>query len=120
MALGNHLIIECHGCDSELLKDCFKVEEILKQSALTANATILHSYFHKFDQGEGVTGIIALAESHISVHTWPEHFYMAIDIFMCGDCDPQISADYISDKVVMTGMNVSKIVRGIDYTSTYH
>ena len=113
MALGNHLIIECHGCDSELLKDCFKVEEILKQSALTANATILHSYFHKFDQGEGVTGIIALAESHISVHTWPEHFYMAIDIFMCGDSNPELCVDILKKGFHTENVKVEKILRGI-------
>lgn len=120
MALGNHLIIECHGCDSELLKNTSKIEEILQQSALKANATVLHSYFHKFDQGEGVTGIIALAESHISVHTWPEHSYMAIDIFMCGDCDPKISADYIFETIEMYEMQTSEIVRGVDYNSSYH
>lgn len=120
MSLGNHLIIECHGCDSELLKDCSKLENLLKKSALQTNATVLHSYFHKFDQGEGVTGIIALAESHISVHTWPEHGYMAIDIFMCGDCDPKISADYIFENIEMHEMQTSEIVRGVDYNSSYH
>jgi S-adenosylmethionine decarboxylase len=120
MALGNHLIVECHGCDSELLKDTFQLEELLKKSALTANATILHSFFHKFDQGEGVTGIIALAESHISIHTWPEHYYMAIDIFMCGECDPNISVNYIVDNVTMTHINKKLIERGVEYFSFYH
>lgn len=120
MSLGKHLIIECHGCDSELLKNGLRLEDILKNSALKANATVLHSYFHKFDQGEGVTGIIALAESHISVHTWPEHAYMAIDIFMCGECDPKISSDYIFENIDMQEMQTTEINRGMDYNSSYH
>lgn len=95
MPLGKHLILECYGCDVTLLKDAASLEDVFKQAALYANATVLHSYFHKFDRGEGVTGVVALSESHISVHTWPEHEYMAIDIFMCGECDPSISARYI-------------------------
>lgn len=120
MALGNHLLLECHGCDVELLKNSSSLETILTQSAVEANATVLHSYFHKFDQGEGVTGIIALAESHISVHTWPEHGYMAIDIFMCGDCNPRVSSSYIAKNIQMRVMRPSMIIRGLGYDSQYH
>ncbi|WP_264802183.1 adenosylmethionine decarboxylase, partial [Ameyamaea chiangmaiensis] len=54
-------------------------------------ATILHSHFHHFTPNGGVSGVVVLAESHISIHTWPERNYAAVDIFMCGCCDPHLS-----------------------------
>lgn len=119
MSLGKHFILECRGCDSEVLKNAFLLEKILKEAAINAHATVLHTYFHKFDQGEGITGIIALAESHISVHTWPEHDYMAIDIFMCGECDPQDSVDYLEKNVKIGSLKVQIFERGIGYYSEY-
>jgi S-adenosylmethionine decarboxylase len=119
MALGTHLIVECYGCDIELLKSIPQLDELLTDAALSANATILNKYFHKFEKGEGITGFIALAESHLSVHTWPEHGYMAVDVFMCGDCDPQTSVTYISDRVQMSRIEIRRIMRGADFTSTY-
>jgi S-adenosylmethionine decarboxylase len=119
MPLGNHLILECHGCDSDLLKDSSKLEEILKKSAVDAKATILHSYFHKFEVGEGITGIIALAESHISVHTWPEHSFMAVDVFMCGDCNPYDSYSSIIKSIKVEKHSVKCFERGIDYENQH-
>jgi len=119
VALGNHILLECYGCDAELLKNEIKMEQILTDAAKNAHASVLHTYFHKFEQGEGITGIIALAESHISVHTWPEHNYMAIDVFMCGDCNPLDSISYINQKVLMTHSIQREIVRGVEFTSTY-
>jgi S-adenosylmethionine decarboxylase len=92
---GNHLILECVGGDVEILKDVKRIQIILEESARRAGAYVLHSYMHHFGGDYGVTGLICLSESHISIHTWPENNYSAIDIFMCGNCDPQISADYI-------------------------
>ncbi len=60
----------------------------LREAAVTAGATILHSHFHHFSPNGGVSGVVVLAESHISIHTWPERGFAAIDIFMCGACDP--------------------------------
>ena len=110
--LGRHCILECYDCEHDWLKNQDSLEEILKQSALESGATVLHSYFHKFDKGEGVTGVIALSESHISVHTWPEHGYMAIDIFMCGDCDPQLAADFIISNVNIGAFSIDIFERG--------
>jgi S-adenosylmethionine decarboxylase len=112
MPLGRHLILECYGCDINALKNTGRLEQVLQESALAAKAIILHSYFHKFDRGEGVTGVVALSESHISVHTWPEHGYMAIDVFMCGDCDPMHSVDYILDNILIERHTVSDLERG--------
>lgn len=116
MALGTHLIVECYVDDeTELLKDTARLETLLKDAASSAGATILYSYFHKFDQGEGVTGFVALAESHLSVHTWPEFNYMALDVFMCGNCDPQRSVDYIYNQIKMTKIEIRRIMRGADF-----
>lgn len=116
MALGTHLIVECYvDGETELLKDTVRLETLLKDAATSAGATILYSYFHKFDQGEGVTGFVALAESHLSIHTWPEFNYMALDVFMCGNCDPQRSVDYIYNQVKMTKIEIRRIMRGADF-----
>lgn len=112
MACGKHVILDCYGCDEQSIKDQTFIEAILCQAAETAGATVLHTYFHKFDKGEGVTGVIALSESHISIHTWPEYNYMAIDIFMCGKCDPRDSVDYIISTMVIERYIITDLERG--------
>lgn len=113
--LGRHSILECYGCEPDILRNQNELEGLLVDCAVKANATVLHTYFHKFDQGEGVTGVIALAESHISVHTWPEYGYMAIDVFMCGDCDPEVSIRYIIEKMNIRMHSLSTLQRGNFY-----
>jgi S-adenosylmethionine decarboxylase len=79
--LGSHYIGELFGAKN--VNDRVFVENTLKECAAAAGATVLNSQFHHFDSG-GVTGVVILAESHISLHSWPEHGYAAVDIFMCG------------------------------------
>ncbi len=86
---GDHLLVElweAHG-----LSDAELIERTLEEAARAAAATVLHSYYHPFGEGQGVSGVTILAESHISIHTWPERGYAAIDVFMCGDCDPNLT-----------------------------
>ncbi len=82
---GRHLIVEAY--DAQDLNDVDHVRKTLIEMALQIKATILGELFHAFPGG-GVTGVVVLAESHISIHTWPETGYAAIDIFTCGSCDP--------------------------------
>lgn len=81
---AQHLILDCYGCPPELLDDIEKVEAVLLATAEKIKAQILKSHFHKFAP-QGVSGMILIAESHLSIHTWPEHGYAAIDIFTCGN-----------------------------------
>jgi S-adenosylmethionine decarboxylase len=83
---GSHLIIDLWDC--EHLDDVGVIELALRRAAQAAGATLLHLHLHEFGSGGGVSGVAVLAESHISVHTWPERSYAAIDAFMCGAAEP--------------------------------
>jgi S-adenosylmethionine decarboxylase len=93
--LGRHAIAELWDCDVEVLRDESLLDTLFRAACEAAGATILHSHFHKFGDEGGVTGVVVLAESHASVHTWPEHGYAAVDVFMCGNCDPQKALNII-------------------------
>lgn len=84
---GDHLLIEFWGASN--LGDIDVIHEALESSAVAVGATLLHSHYHRFGDGGGVSGVSVLAESHITIHTWPERSFAAIDIFMCGDCEPR-------------------------------
>ncbi|HYZ64080.1 MAG TPA: adenosylmethionine decarboxylase [Acetobacteraceae bacterium] len=83
---GTHLLVDLWGARN--LSDPELIDSALCAAARRAGATILHSHFHHFTPNGGVSGVVVLAESHISIHTWPERGFAAIDIFMCGACDP--------------------------------
>jgi len=83
---GTHLLVDIW--DALNLSDPETIEKSLVRAAEGARATVLHGYFHSFGSGLGVSGVLLLAESHISIHTWPERKFASIDIFMCGKCDP--------------------------------
>lgn len=80
--LGRHLLLELYDCNREVLNQVEPVETILKEAALAANATIIESAFHHFSP-YGVSGVIIISESHLTIHTWPEYGYAAIDVFSC-------------------------------------
>lgn len=81
---GIHYLLECSGIDTAILTDKDLLEKILHQGATDAGATIVETTIHEFNP-HGLSGVIVIAESHIAIHTWPEHHYAAIDIFTCGD-----------------------------------
>ena len=88
---GLHLLADLSGIDADKLTSCDAIDGLLRAAAMAAGAHVLHSHFHGFGPGQGVTGVALLAESHISIHTWPEHGYAAADIFMCGDAQPELA-----------------------------
>jgi S-adenosylmethionine decarboxylase len=84
---GTHLIVDLWGASR--LDDLEHIEETLREAVQVAGATLLHIHLHHFTPNGGVSGVAVLAESHISIHTWPETGYAALDVFMCGDAEPQ-------------------------------
>lgn len=83
-ALGRHILLDLYNCELESLNNIETIEKILEKSAKEANLTILQKSFHKFNP-HGISGFILIAESHLSIHVWPEYRYAAIDIYTCGD-----------------------------------
>jgi len=83
-ALGTHLLVELRDCNPEILKDLNKVKNAMVAAAMEAKATIVDISFHEFNPF-GISGMVVIAESHLSIHTWPEYSYAAVDIFTCGD-----------------------------------
>jgi len=114
---GVHYIIEASFCDKNLLKDVEKIKEILTKAAQKARMTIKGSYFYDFNGG--VSGIVIVAQSHLSIHTWPEEAYAAIDIYTCGDSYPEIAVDFILREIKCKKAHITKIDRGIKSENSY-
>lgn len=108
---GTHLLVDLWGarnlCDPET------IDVALREAAEAANATVLHTHFHHFGPDGGVSGVIVLAESHISIHTWPERDFAAIDIFMCGSCDPYRSLPVIKAAFLPASIHLGEQRRGL-------
>lgn len=97
--LGQHYLLECEGVEPSLLANPQQLEQILRQAAQQAQAHIVFAHLHHFGEGQGVTGVLVLQESHITIHTWPEYGYAAIDVFMCGDAQPQLAVMYLIEQL---------------------
>ena len=112
-ALGTHLLVELRECNSKTLNDLKKVQEILVMAARVAKATIIETSFHKFSPF-GISGVVVIAESHLTIHTWPEYGYAAVDIFTCGDTlQPEVAADYLVDKFHSKSPSIVEMRRGL-------
>jgi len=83
-ALGKHLLLELKDCDVKLLNDLDYLREALNAVATLIGATVIKDSFYQFSP-QGVSGVVIIAESHISIHTWPEFRYAAVDVFTCGE-----------------------------------
>ena len=90
---GTHLIIDLFG--ARRLDDLRHISDTLKKCVEVAGATLLHIHLHHFTPNGGVSGVAVLAESHISIHSWPEADYAALDVFMCGDAKPHLTIDVL-------------------------
>ncbi len=111
--LGTHLLIELGGVEPALLDDPAWIRETMVLAAKKGRATILNTSFHEFSP-QGVSGVIVLAESHISVHTWPEEGYAAVDVFTCGDrAMPHLAAAYLVQAFAPRSYKVREIPRGV-------
>lgn len=108
---GTHLLVDLWGASR--LDDPGHIDAALRMAAEAAGATILHGHFHHFTPNGGVSGVLVLAESHISIHTWPERDYAAIDIFMCGACDPHDALPLLREAFSAGRVQVSEYRRGV-------
>ena len=112
-ALGTHLLVELRDCDPEILKDLGRVKEAMVSAAKEAKATIVDVSFHEFNPF-GISGMVVIAESHLSIHTWPEYGYAAVDIFTCGDViKPEVAAHYLIRKFESKTPSIVEMKRGI-------
>ncbi|BBJ27265.1 adenosylmethionine decarboxylase [Athalassotoga saccharophila] len=111
-ALGRHLLIELYGCEPSVLDDVAGIEEHMRMAARKANSTIVNSTFHRFNP-YGVSGVVVIAESHLSIHTWPEYGYAAVDIFTCGDSvDPWKAFEYLKSVMKSQRESIIELQRG--------
>src|SRR5271165_5494564 len=124
-ARGTHIICELSGCDARTLTDVERVRSIMVAAAQEANAEILKTAFHRF-QPQGVSGVVVIAESHLSIHTWPEAGYAAVDFYTCGDhTDPWRACEYAAQHLGAQTMLTTEVKRGItsrngQYTHVVH
>ena len=118
--LGRHVIAELDGCNADLLSDSGEIRRLLLEAARHAGATALADETFDFNEG-GVSGFVLLAESHISIHTWPEHAYAAIDIYTCGrHTVPDRACDYLAEKLQATQVRTTSLERGVPGKSGGH
>lgn len=108
--VGTHLLIDVLG--SDILNDIETIREMMLRCVQAAGATLLHIHLHHFSPNGGVSGVAVLAESHISIHTWPEHKYAALDVFMCGDAQPLNTIAVIEQFLAPTSIHLSNYARG--------
>jgi S-adenosylmethionine decarboxylase len=107
---GTHLLIDIWG--GSRLADAAHIERALLQSAAACGAKVLGINLHSFGENSGVTGVALLAESHISIHTWPETGFAALDVFMCGTCDPHRALPVLREFFSPERMKVTETRRG--------
>ncbi|HBM54931.1 MAG TPA: adenosylmethionine decarboxylase [Deltaproteobacteria bacterium] len=107
---GAHLIVDIWGVDQ--LDDLELMERAMREAVEAAKATLLHIHLHHFTPNGGISGVAVLAESHISVHTWPERQFAAFDIFMCGDAKPELAVEVLRTHFHPGQFQVQELLRG--------
>ena len=111
--LGRHLLVEFYGCHADILNDVELICDIMKEAAIQAGATVVDKMFRKFIP-HGVSGMIMIEESHLSIHTWPEHGYAAVDLFTCGEnVDPHRGFELLKGSLQSDQYVVREIMRGL-------
>lgn len=114
-ALGIHLLIELCSCNTQKIDNLDYLEKIMTQAAEVAGATVLKTAFQDFNP-QGVSGVVVIAESHLTIHTWPEYGYAAVDIFTCGSrVDPWKAAGFLKQELEAGDMQLNELQRGIPH-----
>lgn len=110
--LGRHLLAEFHDCETDALNDPGQIERLINEAARLSGATVVQSVFHMFSP-HGVSGVVVVEESHLAVHTWPEHGYAAVDYFSCGEVDCDAAVRYLADHLAPSRVETKEVPRGV-------
>lgn len=112
-ALGRQILVEFYDCDSEKINDVEFIESAFLEATKASRATIISHNFHKFSP-YGVSGVVVIAESHVSIHSWPEYNYAAVDIFTCGDTiDPWVIQEHLKEAFESKNISSMEMKRGM-------
>ena len=111
-ALGRHILLELYQCDKKKLDDTTFLEQVFCAAAEAMGATIVCAQFHHFSP-IGVSGVVIIQESHLTLHTWPEYGYAAVDIFTCGQIDMEAGIKYIEKALEATESQWQLFERGL-------
>lgn len=110
--IGRHLIAEFYGCDPKISGDVEQIRQHLHAAAVVVDATVVGEAYHRFEPN-GVTGVVLIAESHLSIHTWPSRGYVAVDIFTCGGLDPRPGCESLGEALRAESLRFQEILRGL-------
>ncbi|MFX3674513.1 MAG: adenosylmethionine decarboxylase [Paenisporosarcina sp.] len=110
--MGRHVIAELWECEFDKLNDVNFIERTFVEAALKSGAEVREVAFHKFAP-QGVSGVVIISESHLTIHSFPEHGYASIDVYTCGDLDPTIAAEYIADALGSQTRETMELPRGM-------
>jgi S-adenosylmethionine decarboxylase len=109
-AFGSHVLLDFWGAQG--LSDIHFIEKAMRSAAGVCGATVIDVHLHSFGAGQGVTGVAILAESHISIHTWPETGFAALDIFVCGQCNVDLAVQELRAVFQPASEKVMHKIRG--------
>ena len=112
--LGHHLLADFHGVAPELINQPGHIARLLEEAARCIQVTVLGCHVHHFGEGGGVTGVLLLAESHMSIHTWPELGFAAVDVFTCTPHPPHEAIRYLEQVFKPARLVVQQSVRGVE------
>ncbi|SDZ54245.1 S-adenosylmethionine decarboxylase [Evansella caseinilytica] len=110
--MGRHVIAELWDCDNEKLNDINYIERLFVDAALEAGAEVREVAFHKFAP-HGVSGVVIISESHLTIHSFPEHGYASIDVYTCGNLDPNVASNFIAKSLGAKTTEVVELPRGM-------
>ena len=110
--LGRHLLAEFYDCETDALNDPGRIERLMNEAARLSGATVVQSVFHAFSP-HGVSGVVVVEESHLAVHTWPEHRYAAVDYFSCGEVDCDAAVRYLAEHLAPSRVETKEVPRGV-------
>ncbi len=112
-ALGRQILVEFYDCNSDRINDVSYIESVFLEATRKSGATIISHNFHKFSP-HGVSGVVVIAESHVTIHSWPEYGYAAVDIFTCGDTiDPWTIQEHLKKALESDNISSMEMKRGL-------